>query len=159
MRPRSYLEIGTRFGYSLVSVARAAPELQLIVSCDLETYENRYALPSQQIAERNLRAAGYSAEARFIAGDSRRIPELVAGQTFDLILVDGDHSYEGCRSDILNCYPLLAPGGVLMIDDLDIPGVFHSVMDCMCDLSVQPADRCFLPTKHGLYLARRPASQ
>jgi predicted O-methyltransferase YrrM len=159
LRPRKYLEIGTRFGYSLVSVARAATELQLVVSCDLESYENRYALPSQQIAERNLRAAGYTAEARFIVDDSSRIAEHLAGVRFDLILIDGDHSYLGCRSDILNCYSLLTPGGVLMVDDLDIAGVFEAVMDCMRELAVQPEDRCFLPTKHGLYLTRRARGQ
>ena len=136
LRPRTYLEIGTRFGYSLVSVARCmATELQLVVSCDLESYENRYALPSQQIAERNLRAAGYTAEARFIVDDSGRIAEHLGGSRFDLILIDGDHSYEGCRSDILNCYSLLEPGGVLMVDDLDIAGVFEAVMDCMRELA------------------------
>ena len=154
-RPRTYLEIGTRFGYSMVAIARGAPGLELVVSCDLQTYENPYSLPSQQVAERNLRASGYSGEARFIADESRRVARLLAGNTFDLILVDGDHTYEGCRSDILTCYPLLAPGGVMMIDDLDAPSVFSAVVDCMQELNVAVSDRCFVPTKHGLYLTRR----
>lgn len=156
LRPRTYLEIGTRFGYSTVSVARGAAELRRIVSCDLQTYENSHLLSSQEIAERNLRASGFTGETKFIVDDSRRIAEHVPGETFDLILVDGDHSHEGCRTDILNCYQLLTHGGVVMIDDLDMPLVFSAVMDSLRELNVPNDDRCFIPTKHGLYLARHP---
>jgi predicted O-methyltransferase YrrM len=159
LQPRTYLEIGTRFGYSLVAVARGAPKLECVVSCDLETYDNPHALSSQTIAERNLRASGYRGEAIFIADDSRRLAQHVAGKRFDLILIDGDHSYEGCRCDILTCYPLLAPGGVLMVDDLDIPAVFSAVMDSVRELEIAAHDRCFVPTKHGLYLVRRFGSR
>jgi predicted O-methyltransferase YrrM len=153
-RPRSYLEIGTMFGYSTVAVSRGAPDLRRIVSCDLQTYENPHSLSSQLIAERNLRSSGFTGGTKFIVEDSRRLKEHVAEETFDLILVDGDHSYEGCRSDILTCYELLSPGGVIMIDDLDIPPVFSAVMDCMQELKIDTGDRCFVPAKHGLYLAR-----
>jgi predicted O-methyltransferase YrrM len=34
-----------------------------------------------------------------------------------LILIDGDHSHEGVRRDILDYYPLLAPGGVIIFHD------------------------------------------
>ncbi|MCT7989219.1 TylF/MycF/NovP-related O-methyltransferase [Laspinema olomoucense] len=33
------------------------------------------------------------------------------------IFIDGDHSYEGVRKDVLNYYPLLAPGGILVFHD------------------------------------------
>ncbi|MGB7275494.1 MAG: TylF/MycF/NovP-related O-methyltransferase, partial [Geitlerinemataceae cyanobacterium] len=33
------------------------------------------------------------------------------------ILVDGDHTYEGVRQDILNYYPLLASGGIMLFHD------------------------------------------
>ncbi len=35
----------------------------------------------------------------------------------DFILVDGDHTYEGVRQDVLNYYPLLAPGGIMAFHD------------------------------------------
>ena len=155
LRPRSYLEIGTLFGYSTVAVARGAPDLESVVSCDLQMYENPYPFPSQQIAERNLRASGYQGKTKFVAGSSRELPYHIAGSTFDLILIDADHSYEGCRSDVLMGYEFLNPGGAIMIDDLDVAPVFAAAMDCMRELNIAPKDRCFVPTKHGLYLARR----
>lgn len=33
------------------------------------------------------------------------------------ILIDGDHSFEGVRQDMLDYYPLLAPGGVIVFHD------------------------------------------
>lgn len=35
----------------------------------------------------------------------------------DLIFIDGDHSYEHCKSDILNSIPLLGQGSILTIHD------------------------------------------
>ncbi len=33
------------------------------------------------------------------------------------IFIDGDHNYEGVKQDILNYWPLLAPGGMMMFHD------------------------------------------
>lgn len=35
----------------------------------------------------------------------------------EFILIDGDHSYQGVRQDIIDYYPLLAPGGIMMFHD------------------------------------------
>jgi len=35
----------------------------------------------------------------------------------EFILIDGDHSYEGVLQDIIDYYPLLAPGGIMMFHD------------------------------------------
>lgn len=34
-----------------------------------------------------------------------------------LIMIDGDHSYQGVRQDILDYYPMLAPGGIMVFHD------------------------------------------
>lgn len=47
-----------------------------------------------------------------------------------LLFVDGDHSYEGARGDILAWSPHLAPGAVIAVDDYghpDWPGVAQAV--------------------------------
>ena len=36
---------------------------------------------------------------------------------FNLIYVDGDHTYEGCLTDSVNAWRLLEPGGVIIWDD------------------------------------------
>lgn len=39
------------------------------------------------------------------------------GKLPTFIFVDGDHSYEGVRQDIIDYFPLLAPGGIMMFHD------------------------------------------
>lgn len=38
-------------------------------------------------------------------------------QKFDLILIDGDHSYAACDKDIKNSKKALSPGGVIVVHD------------------------------------------
>lgn len=65
---------------------------------------------------------------RFTQLDTRT-PDFVqwlSGQTFDVILVDGDHSFSGCLWDTVQCSRALAPDGVLVLHDVTswvCPGV------------------------------------
>lgn len=49
--------------------------------------------------------------------------------TYDFILVDGDHSYTGAKTDIINCLPHLNNTGILAIDDYRLPGVANAIND------------------------------
>jgi predicted O-methyltransferase YrrM len=40
------------------------------------------------------------------------------GKEFDLLLIDGDHSYDGSLSDVANYTPLVRPGGFIMMHDI-----------------------------------------
>jgi predicted O-methyltransferase YrrM len=42
-------------------------------------------------------------------------------EAFDLILVDGDHSYEGGMADLENTWPLVKPGGCIVFHDITHP--------------------------------------
>jgi len=46
------------------------------------------------------------------------LPKLSGGDDrFDVIYVDGDHSAAGVNRDCVLSWPLLAPGGIMIIDD------------------------------------------
>ena len=53
---------------------------------------------------------------RLIEGDTQRskYPEIGA---FDVLFIDGDHSYEGCTADLENWYDDLVPGGHVLLHD------------------------------------------
>jgi hypothetical protein len=56
-----------------------------------------------------------------ILGDSKQTISEFAETTdikFDFILIDGDHSYEGATSDIINCKKLAHEKTILVIDDI-----------------------------------------
>jgi hypothetical protein len=60
---------------------------------------------------------------RGLSGDPT-VRERLAGERFELVYIDGDHSYEGAHGDLLTYGPAVVPGGYLVVDDAawDLPG-------------------------------------
>lgn len=50
-------------------------------------------------------------------------------EQFDFILLDGDHSYEGIKSDLKLYYPLLKKGGHMFVHDTNREPVLDAVLD------------------------------
>lgn len=147
-RPRSVLEIGSRFGYSLVALCQGAGA-ERVVSIDMESYENCFEAPSQIVARRNLEACagGRSLSQQFIVGDSHAV---AIDESFDLMHIDGDHTEAGARDDVLKFFRLLKPGGVMLVDDLDQPPVLAGFRAAIAELGL-PLDRvAFHAHKHGV---------
>ncbi len=66
----------------------------------------------------NIRAAGIVDRVHLIKGDSRTVlPTLITG-SYDIVFIDGDHSYEFIKSDIENAKRLVRIGGIVCGDDL-----------------------------------------
>ena len=51
-----------------------------------------------------------------IIGDSQKTKYPQIGAV-DLVFIDGDHSYDGCMNDLVNCYDHLALNGHLLLHD------------------------------------------
>lgn len=60
----------------------------------------------------------------FIAGDSKdpqaleKVKELLDGKLVDFLMIDGDHTYEGVKSDYKIYSPLLMKGGLIAFHDI-----------------------------------------
>lgn len=121
--PKSYLEIGVSDGSSLGCVVSADvnKNISRIALCD--TWGGEYGGTNRGghgHIDRNLRDAGYNGTVEFYDGNSQKTVPTIPGK-FDLILVDGDHSEDGCRIDMENTWPLLNNGGIMVIDDICHP--------------------------------------
>jgi predicted O-methyltransferase YrrM len=46
------------------------------------------------------------------------VKEALAGRQLDILFIDGDHTYEGCRQDFEMYSPLVKPGGVIVFHDI-----------------------------------------
>lgn len=69
-----------------------------------------------------------------ILGDSAEIGRTWKGPKVDFVFVDGDHSEEQCRADILAWKPHVKPGGIMAFHDyVEYPfaGVIRAVDDLM----------------------------
>ena len=67
----------------------------------------------------NIRQVGGNDIACPLVMDSQRAAEIIADGCFDLIFIDGDHSYASTRDDIRNWYPKVKRGGILCGHDCE----------------------------------------
>lgn len=115
LQPKTYLEIGCREGDSLLRVMDATP-LTLAVVCDI--WDGNYGGTARGSCSHVRQLVKDSAtHVLFLTGRSQDILPHLTFQ-FDMILVDGDHSLDGARADLLHSWPLLRPGGILVMDDI-----------------------------------------
>lgn len=106
----TYLEVGVDKGKSL-SVARMVAKHGVTV-CGVDLR------PNPEIKD-----------TIHFQGDSAEIAGMWQGGKIDVLFIDGDHSYEGCKADIDAWYPYMRKGGVMLFHDADetSPGVVQAV--------------------------------
>jgi predicted O-methyltransferase YrrM len=118
---KNVLEIGSAYGYSAITMALAGASHVWAVDPHFERTDTLAGM------RQNLIASGCQDTVTMVLGRSTvTLGELVdADWRFELIFVDGDHSYPACKLDLLVAFDLLTPGGVLMAHDYaedSIPG-------------------------------------
>ena len=108
-KPVKLLEIGVQNGGSLEIWSKYFPQGALFVGCDVNP------------AVANLRYSDPRIKVVVGMASERRTLEAVSGQgqdRFDLIIDDGSHQSLDTISNFINYFPLLAPGGVYVVEDM-----------------------------------------
>jgi len=120
--PVRVLEIGTARGGTLYLWTQAATQDATIVSVDLPGGEFGGAYPA-------CRISFYEAFARpgqklhLLRTDSHKhqtvekVRHLFDNHPIDFAFIDGDHSYEGVKSDFFSYGPMVRPGGIIAFHD------------------------------------------
>ncbi len=73
-----------------------------------------------RLFQHNIRAAGHADIVAAFQGSSGRCLPILKDETFDLIYVDGDHSYEAVLQDLDQAGRLVKSGGIICGDDLEL---------------------------------------
>ena len=115
VHPTRILEIGTQGGGWDYAVASVAGRGAAFLAVDIAKHRN----PQRRALADELKARGMSYE--WMIGDSTdpaivgqvkdRMPEV------DVLHIDGDHTYEGCKADFQNYAPLVRKGGLIVFHD------------------------------------------
>lgn len=123
-----YLEVGVDKGKSLSVARMVAKEGVTICGVDLQY---------------NPKVLGTA----FFKGDSSEVAKHWA-RKINVLFIDGDHSYEGCRADIDAWFPHMAEGGVMLFHDADAtsPGVVEAMEEFSKENNLKtwysPEQRC-----------------
>lgn len=108
------LEIGLNGGHSAENFLQTCKNLKKFISFDINMHD--YTPRAVEYFKRK-----YKNKFEFIAGDSTlTVPHYASSfpdQKFDLIYVDGKHTYEYVIKDILNCRAFAHSDTILWVDD------------------------------------------
>lgn len=120
--PKRYLEIGTCHGGSAMLVSAALDDLREGAAYGVD--------PLRLITEQTASAIG----SRFtlVQGPSpQMLPKAweIAGGPFDMILVDGDHSYQATVNDLEGVFPIAARDAVVLVHDATNEAVSRAIVD------------------------------
>lgn len=109
LQPRTFLEIGVRFGFSFLPTIESSDNIEFALGWDLETYGNN------KIAVENIDKY-YTGKGKWEIKhiDSQLITELP--QKFDLISIDGCHDYDCKVHDLKLC---IGKCDYVILDDYD----------------------------------------
>lgn len=132
INPTNIMEIGCRSGVSLIQLLSSMPDLsgKRVVIFDSFAHETLSVedkrICNEEVVRANLKYMNLPTEIiEFVVGLSHEtIPSWRLKNPdvkFDYILVDGGHEYDNEKIDMMNSSELLAPGGVLLMDDLVAP--------------------------------------
>ncbi len=82
--------------------------------------------------------AGVEKSVNTLIGDTNEVARAYSGDPIRMLLIDADHSYEGVRGDFESWLPHVAPGGVVVFHDYEMPEVARFVDDDVCgDIRVE----------------------
>ena len=126
IRPEAMLEIGTARGGSLLAFTRLCAPDAHVVSVDLPQGPFGGGYPLWKVP---LYRAFARPEQRLdlVRGDSHsastfaHVQSLLGGRKLDFLFIDGDHRYEGVRSDFETYKSLMRPGGIIAFHDVAAP--------------------------------------
>lgn len=120
MSPKRVMEIGTRNGGSLVALLRPYTNYDDVNVICFDIWKE-IGSPRKVIS--NLKYMNIPTDLiEFHSGDSKiTVPQYTKEHPqaqFDYILVDGGHDFETADTDLKNVESLVAPGGILIFDDI-----------------------------------------
>lgn len=125
VRPEATLEVGLALGASALALASSLADRGLAAARQHVAIDPFQRTAFDDVGRLSVERAGLAGFVEVIEEPSALVlPRLVAaGRRFGIVYVDGSHLYENVFVDCYYAVHLLAPGGVLVMDDAPHPHV------------------------------------
>jgi len=127
-------ELGVWYGKTYFRLLEECPDLTLI---GVDNWDPRYPHFAHHKDQTENRAEVYGKKAPYggrsiiLEMEMSKAAETIADSSLDFVFVDGDHTYEGCRTDILRWLPKIKDSGWIMGHDYLWPGVNQAVKELL----------------------------
>ena len=127
-RPAAVLEIGLGYGFAALNALAALIETRgeafTWVTLDPNQDWRFSRLGAEHLAMIDLPACIELIE----QPSELALPRLLAERRrFDLAIVDGNHRFDAVFLDLFYCEQLVVPGGVIFLDDYQLPGIAKAI--------------------------------
>lgn len=152
----SYLEVGTRYSYSIGAAISGSRRIRRAVTVDpfvdpQQTQDNLATLNRPEV------------DAQPVFQSSR---DFDTQELFDAVYVDGDHTYEVAFGDLVQYWNYVKPGGLMLVDDTinnrgdalatrELIGVYWAVKDFLAQTNDVAAAVLKLPTYSGFAIIQK----
>jgi cephalosporin hydroxylase len=121
-RPKMVIEIGTAQGGVFWLLCQLTSPGASLISLDLPPKDRFSGGKTRPIDLKSFKQTDQTVYA--VHGNSHssevfdKVQAILAGRQVDLLFIDGDHTYDGVRSDYLMYQPLVRSGGLIAFHDI-----------------------------------------
>jgi len=143
------VEIGTCRGESAYYLLERCPFIKILYTIDPYTeFEDWVGIIPQEtldrqyeIAKTNLNRFGDRVKMIKKRSDDKEVIDMFEKDSLDFLFVDGDHSLEATRNDLVNYYSKVKRGGLICGHDYGLPSVRSAISEfrkiCKCNTPLQ----------------------
>jgi len=111
---------------------------------DHESYKDKRYDFTDRYPKFMEKAKNYKDRLVVYKGWTHEVVKQIPDKTYDFVFIDADHSYEGCKRDIVLWGPKVREGGLLMGHDANLESVAKAVKDCCTKIHIHPGNLCWV---------------
>ena len=102
----------------------------------VDEWSDRWVATLDEVRENIARFGFLDDKIAFVVGFFEQSLHQVAGEKFSVIRLDSD-SYDSVETSLEHLYPLVAQGGIVIIDDWHLPGCRMAVLDYLARYGIR----------------------
>lgn len=157
VQPRVIAEMGTRYGYSLWSLAYHS--FHPLSEITLHVFDAEVdGVKTLDTFERTFRDYGFK-DIRIVRENTQTLDTLGLNHTANLVVVDAWHTFDGVKKECELALGAVKPGGYILVDDTksNPDGSPNCVRDgCEAFCRDHDLPYAYLPSYRGIHLIRVP---
>jgi predicted O-methyltransferase YrrM len=157
-RPARTIEVG--LGYGVATLFICAGLLECAVDAPHVAIDPNQSTRFSDCGLQLLAEAGLAEMVEMMPLESQiALPRLLGeGRTFDLAFVDGNHRFDGVFLDLVYLGRLMRRGGIVFVDDYQLPSVSRAVSFCVTNLGWAHEEVSHEDDRHSWAVLRTPRS-